>query len=314
MMAEQCFRGLEDEGFRVPADRLYRGKVRDCVTLGDEMLLVTSDRISAFDRVLGVIRHKGEILNRLACHWLEASADIVPNHLIKRVGPRSMLVRRASVLPVEVIVRGYLTGSAWRDYSAGKAVSGIVLPANMRRNQKFDAPLITPSTKAADGDHDTPISREEILERGIVSESLWRQVEEYALKLFAFGSKEAARRGLLLVDTKYEFGIDSDGRLLVVDEVHTPDSSRFWYAASYDEKFEKGADPRALDKEFLRAWLLERGFSGEGTPPVLDDSIRNLISLRYQELFALVTGQNFESLSVGIEAERQELAVIIQGS
>ena len=307
----KSFRGLQEEGIEYGSRKLYSGKVRDVLDLGDSLLLVTSDRISAFDRVLGTIPHKGEILNRLAVFWLQATGGDVPNHLIQTIGTRSVLVRKAQVVPIEVIVRNYLTGSAWRDYQAGREISGHRLPAGLRKNQEFAAPILTPSTKAAVGDHDEPISEAQILSRGIATEELWSRISTAALKLFGIGRRMAAERGLILVDTKYEFGIDPSGELLVVDEIHTPDSSRFWYADSYQEAFESGSDPRALDKEFLRSWLLDQGFSGEGPAPALPPELVEQVSSRYAELWKLLTGSEFRSLSDGIEAEKRELQVFL---
>ena len=206
--------------------KIHTGKVRDIITLDGKLLLTTSDRVSAFDRVLSAIPCKGELLNRMALFWFDETADIIPNHIIKKVTARTVLVKQCRVLPVEVIVRGYLTGSAWRDYENGRPVSGIRLPEGLKRDQKFEKPLLTPSTKAEIGLHDEPISREEILSRKLVAADVWEQVEAAAFALFDRGTQTAARNGLILVDTKYEFGIDADGNVVLVDEVHTPDSSR----------------------------------------------------------------------------------------
>lgn len=308
---DPSFRGLEEEGINYGSRPLYRGKVRDVLDLGENLLLVASDRISAFDRVLGSIPHKGEILNRLAIKWLKDSSHIVPNHLIRQVGSRAALVRKARVLPLEIIVRAYLSGSAWRAYQAGADVSGHLLPRGMRKNQAFPKPIITPSTKAQVGDHDEAISVQEILGRGILDEDLWQQVEDYALQLFAEGQKRSAERGLILVDSKYEMGVDSEGKLMLVDEVHTPDSSRFWYAESYEEAFEKGNDPRALDKEFLRAWLLEQGFNADIEVPELPEELCQSVSERYKELWYALTGEEFRPILPNIEAERKELQVFL---
>lgn len=292
----QEFTSLEDAGIALEGRKVYRGKVRDVVDLGDQLLLITSDRISAFDRVLGSVPLKGEVLNRLALYWLQETAQLVPNHLIRPVGGRAALVTKARVLPVEVIVRGYLTGSAWRDYQAGRAISGIRLPRGLEENQAFESPLITPSTKADQGDHDQPISRQEILDRGLVDPEVWQTVEEYALTLFAFGQNTAADRGLILVDTKYEFGITPQGRVILVDEIHTPDSSRYWYAQ------EPG---RSLDKEFLRRWLMEQGFTGDGEAPVIPREVILELAQRYIQTFQLITGQEFQPVSTDLEADRR---------
>jgi phosphoribosylaminoimidazole-succinocarboxamide synthase len=290
--------------------RVFQGKVRDIVDLGDKLIITTTDRLSAFDRVLTTIPCKGQILNQLSLFWFDATRAIVPNHILEPLSPRSVLTRKCEVLPVEVVVRGYLTGSAWRDYRQGKAISGIVLPPDMRFNQKFDSPLITPSTKAERGSHDEPISPQDIIGRGLASESLWRRVEETALVLFATGGELAAARGLILVDTKYEFGI-CGGELYVIDEMHTPDSSRFWYADSYDDLFRRGEAQRELDKEYLRRWLIERGYMGDGEAPVIPDDVRLETGLRYIRAYERITGRPFVpgEIDARQEAERVEQAI-----
>ena len=285
---------------------LAKGKVRDIVDLGERLLIVTSDRISAFDCILSTIPCKGEVLNRLSAYWFEETRDIVDNHLIEEFTPRSMLVRKAEVLPVEVVVRGYLTGSAWRDYEAGRAVSGIELPHGMKRNERFERPLLTPSTKEEQGQHDRPISPAEILEEGIVDPDVWKKLEETAGLLFDRGTRLLAERGLILVDTKYEFAL-LDGKLILVDEIHTPDSSRFWFADTYQELFAKGKDQRKIDKEYLRGWLMERGFMGNGEPPDIPDEIRTEVAWRYIQAFELITGSSFTAQSGSAESEREKL-------
>ena len=271
---------------------LFKGKVRDVVTLEDEMLILTSDRISAFDRILSTIPCKGEVLNLLSLYWFDQTRDIIPNHVLEQVSPRTVRVSKCRVLPVEVVVRGYLTGSAWRDYRSGKTVSGISLPPGMRNNQRFETPLITPSTKADQGDRDIPIPVSEIVSSGLVEERLWREVEEKALALFARGTEKAAERGLILVDTKYEFGL-LNGRLVVVDEIHTPDSSRYWFADTYQALFETGKDQRKIDKEYLRQWLMDRGFMGHGEAPEIPDDVRIETAWRYIQAYQLITGVEF---------------------
>ncbi|HUX22742.1 MAG TPA: phosphoribosylaminoimidazolesuccinocarboxamide synthase [Spirochaetia bacterium] len=285
---------------------LKKGKVRDIVELGDKLLIVTSDRISAFDRILTTIPCKGEVLNRLSIYWFNETKDILENHLVEELTPRSMLVRKGSVVPIEVVVRGYLTGSAWRDYEADKAVSGIELPKGMRVNQRFDLPLLTPSTKEEQGEHDRPISTKEIVESGIVEPGLWKRIETAATELFERGSEVLGKRGLILVDTKYEFAL-LDGRLILVDEIHTPDSSRFWFADTYDELFEAGKDQRKIDKEYLRGWLMERGFMGDGEPPEIPDEVRIEVAWRYIQAYELITGTDFRASSGTAEAEREKL-------
>lgn len=288
-----------------------QGKVRDIFYLDDELVISTSDRISAFDRILGLVPFKGEILNRLSVFWYQKTSDIVGNHHIATVSPRTILARKCRVIPVEVVVRGYLTGSAWRDYEAGRPISGIELPAGMRFNQKFDEPLITPSTKEVDGLHDRPCSREEILASGVVDEETWSSIEEKAVALYRRGSEILAAQGLILVDTKYEFGLTDDGFLLV-DEVHTPDSSRFWYADTYTELFEAGERQRKLDKEYLRQWLMEQGYQGDGRPPVIPPEIFHEVSRRYQTAYETITGGEFRPQTVGEEAEKRKVLSFIE--
>lgn len=283
--------------------KLHNGKVREIISLDGELLITTSDRISAFDRVLSTIPCKGELLNRMALFWFDQTKDIIPNHIIKKVSARTIRVKQCQVLPVEVIVRGYLTGSAWRDYQEGKAISGIQLPPGMRCDQRFEKPILTPSTKAEMGLHDEPISCEEILNQKLVDPAIWAQVERAAMALFQRGTEIAAGNGLILVDTKYEFGIDKEGRLVLVDEVHTPDSSRYWYADTYQELFEAGKDQRKVDKEFLRQWLMERGFMGNGEAPEIPDEMRLEVAQKYINAFETVTGGVFEPESLSPEDE-----------
>ena len=299
------FSGLEP-GDLPDGTTLIKGKVRDIIDVGNELLIVTSDRISAFDRVLTTIPFKGQVLNGLSNYWFHQTADIVPNHIRQHLTPRSVAVARCEVVPVEVVVRGYLTGSAWRDYEAGKAVSGIELPKGMRFNQRFEKPLLTPSTKAEHGDHDEPISPEEILRRRLVDPELWREIERTAFALFDRGTKLAAVRGLILVDTKYELGL-LDGNLVLVDEVHTPDSSRYWFADTYEELFEAGEKQRKIDKEYLRQWLMEQGFMGDGEPPVIPDEIRANVAERYIQSFEVVTGESFAGEPASVESERSAI-------
>jgi len=305
-LLNKTYKGLQKSDFEDPSI-LYQGKVRDVVDLGEELILTVSDRISAFDCILGTIPAKGQILNQMALYWFNQTRDIIENHLLEEITPRSVRVKKCQVLPVEVIVRGYLTGSAWRDYQEGRPVSGISLPEGMRMDQKFSSPLITPSTKAQQGDHDQPISCEEIVRTGLVEDSLWKEVEEKALALFARGTKLAARQGLILVDTKYEFGL-YQGKLVLVDEVHTPDSSRYWFADSYQELFNKGLSQRKLDKEHLRGWLMDQGFMGEGDPPVLPDTLRLEVAEKYREAYHLLTG---EKIQISTSDPQSELTKIL---
>ena len=285
------------------------GKVRDCFVVGDKRVLVASDRLSAFDRVLTTIPFKGQMLTQLAHFWFEKTSHIVKNHIINYPHPNVLVAHEIEMLPVEVVIRGYLTGSAWRDYTAGKDISGIVLPKGMKRSQRFDAPLITPSTKGERGVHDEPIPSEQIVDSGLVEKGLWQEVCRIAQELFAFGTIHAQKQGLILVDTKYEFGFltDASGKkeIILADEIHTQDSSRYWMSDSYNESFETGQDPDMLDKEFVRRWLIEQGYMGDGKPPVFTDEFRVATAIKYAEAYEKITGTEF-SAKVGSLKEEIE--------
>jgi phosphoribosylaminoimidazole-succinocarboxamide synthase len=276
---------------------LYVGKVRDVYNIADEMLvMVVSDRISAFDVVLPKgIPFKGQILNTIAAKFLDATADIVPNWKISTPDPMVTLGKKCEPLKLEVIVRGYLAGSAWREYQSGmRELCGIKLPEGMKENDKFPTPIITPTTKADEG-HDENISKEEAIAQGIVSAEDYALLEKYAIALFQRGTEIAAKRGLILVDTKYEFG-KIGNEIILIDEIHTPDSSRYFYAEGYEERQAKGEKQRQLSKEFVREWLMENGFQGkEGQKvPEITEEIVNSISERYMELYEQITGEKFE--------------------
>ena len=275
---------------------LYRGKVRDNYSRGDQIVMCTSDRISAFDHVLGTIPFKGEVLSRLTTFWFDKVKDIAPTHIISVPDPSVMVVKRAVAFPVEIVIRGYITGSLWRDYQAGKAGAyGIEWPVGLKKDQRFDRPIITPSTKAEYGKHDEPISEAEILGQKLVTPDLWREACDVAQRLFARGQEWAASRGLILVDTKYEMGLVG-GKLVVIDEIHTPDSSRYWLAREYLQRFMAGQEQQMLDKENIRQWLIkEHGFSGHGKPPALTDDVRVMLARKYIEVFELLTGETFVS-------------------
>ena len=299
------FRGFAERD--LPAGLgLRRGKVRDVIDLGDRLVITATDRISAFDRVLAAVPHKGEVLNRLSLFWFAESSDIIRNHILAELTPRTVVAAKCEVLPVEVVIRGYLAGSAWRDYEKGRPVSGLRLPAGLRRYERLAEPIVTPSTKAGEGAHDEPVSAEELVGRGLVEAELWRRVERTARALFERGSSIAARNGLILVDTKYEFGL-LDGQLMLVDEVHTPDSSRYWHAEGYREALAAGGDPRELDKEYFRRWLLERGWSGEGEPPAIPEELLEETGRRYREIYALVSGEAFEAKAADAKSETAAL-------
>jgi phosphoribosylaminoimidazole-succinocarboxamide synthase len=290
---------------------LYRGKVRDNYSRGDEIVMITTDRVSAFDHVLGTIPFKGEVLSRLTLFWFDKVKDVAPTHLVAAPDPSVMVVKRAKALPVEIIVRGYITGSLWRDYQSGKAAAyGIDWPKGLKKDQPFDAPILTPSTKAEYGQHDEPISEADIVGRGLVRPDVWREAVAIARRLFARGQEWARSRGLILVDTKYEMGLGPDGRLMVIDEIHTPDSSRYWVAGSYEERFARGEEPEMLDKENIRQWLIkEHGFSGQGAPPPLTDDVRVMLATKYVEVYERLTGERFESQVGSVEQRiRKNLA------
>ena len=293
--------------FDAPAlGELYRGKVRDNYSRGDRIVMVTTDRISAFDHVLGTIPFKGEVLSRLTRFWFDQVKDIAPTHILDNPDPSVMVVKRAQPFPVEIIIRGYITGSLWRDYQSGTAGAyGIAWPNGLRKDQRFEKPVVTPSTKAEYGKHDEPISEAEILAKRIVAPEVWREATALAERLFARGQEWARSRGLILVDTKYEMGI-AEGKLVVIDEIHTPDSSRYWVADGYPDRFAKGQDQEMLDKENIRQWLIkEHGFSGHGKPPPLTDEVRVMLARKYVEVFERLTGETFAS-EVGSVAARIE--------
>ena len=292
----------------------YTGKVRDVYHRDDRLVIVTTDRVSAFDHVLGTIPFKGQILTELAQAGFSDTADILPNHVLAHPDPNVLIARPCRAYPIEFVVRGYITGSMWRDYGSGAAAAyDIDFPIGLKKDQRFDRPLLTPSTKAEQGAHDAPISKRAIIERGLLTEDQLTRAEAAALALFDRGVERAARRGLILVDTKYEFGEDADGQLTVIDEIHTPDSSRYWHADSYDARFAAGEPQAMLDKENLRQWLIDtHGFQGQGAPPPLSDEIRVTLATRYAELYALMLGRPFEA-AVGSVAQRLEANLATAG-
>lgn len=275
--------------------QVYHGKVRDVYTIGDKLVVVATDRISAFDHILPKpIPHKGAVLNQIAAHFLNATKDIVPNWLLAVPHPNVSIGKKCEPVRIEMVIRGYLAGHAAREYKAGKRVlCGVTLAEGLKENDQLPVPIITPSTKAVEG-HDEDISREDILKRGIVTEAIYTQMEDYTRAIFARGQKMANERGLILVDTKYEFGI-SDGKVMLIDEIHTPDSSRYFYLGGYHERQKKGEPQKQLSKEFVREWLMANGFQGkEGQQmPVMPDDFVNTITDRYIELFETITGEKF---------------------
>ena len=300
--------------FKFPGQRgKYTGKVRDVYDLGDKIVMVATDRISAFDCVLPKgIPYKGQILNRIAAMFLDATADIIPNWKVSVPDPAVTIGHKCEPFKVEMVIRGCLTGHAWREYAEGKrSLCGVPLPEGMKENERFPEPIITPTTKADEG-HDLDISREEIIASGLVGAEDYAQIEAYTRALFARGCEMAAKRGLILVDTKYEFG-KKDGRIMLMDEVHTPDSSRYFYAEGYEERIARGEKQKQLSKEFVREWLMANGFNGgagqsvpEMTPEVVDG-----ISKRYIELYEHVTGQAFSgSDRTAAEMEKNILSAL----
>jgi phosphoribosylaminoimidazole-succinocarboxamide synthase len=302
LLREQCSHTLTGTALRGFGERI-EGKVRDSYRIAPgRRALVVSDRVSAFDVVLGTIPFKGQVLNQLAAFWFEHTRSAAPNHLLGVPDPCVSLVRECRVLPVEFVYRGYLTGvsktSIWTAYERGERLyCGHRLPAGLRKHERLVAPLLTPTTKAERGAHDERTSREQLLREGAISEELYDRAAALGARLFAAGTAWAASRGLILVDTKYEMGISPEGELLLVDEIHTPDSSRYWYAHSYERALAEGTDPQALDKEYVRRWLVQQGYRGEGTPPPLPDDVRCEAARRYIETFELLSGAAFQPVA-----------------
>lgn len=277
--------------------RFYKGKVRDVYNINDQyLIMVVTDRISAYDHVLPTgIPYKGQVLNQIAAKFLDATADIVPNWKIDTPDPMVTIGHVCEPYPVEMIVRGYLTGSSWRSYKAGaRSICGVAIPEGMKEHQKFQESILTPTTKAEQGAHDEDISREEIIAQGLVSEEEYKELERISLELFKRGTEIAAEKGLILVDTKYEFG-KKDGKIYLIDEIHTPDSSRYFYADGYEERFAKGENQKQLSKEFVREWLAEKGFQGKDgqTLPEIPEEFVEQVSQRYIELYESIIGEKF---------------------
>jgi phosphoribosylaminoimidazole-succinocarboxamide synthase len=283
----------------------YRGKVRDNYDLADgRRILITTDRLSAFDRILAAIPFKGEVLTQTARFWFEATADICPNHVLATPDPNVVIGRRLDILPVEMVVRDYLAGttgtSILTKYKAGeRAMYGITLPDGMRPNQRLPAPIITPTTKAFDGGHDAPLSAHEIIAQKLLTPAQWEQVSAHALALFARGQALAAARGLILVDTKYEFGTDPEGRIVLADEIHTPDSSRYWFAASYDARFGRGEAPESFDKDVMRSWVAARCDPYRDDIPEIPETVILETARIYIEAYQTITGERFSLPDAG---------------
>lgn len=311
MLPEQ--HAIRESNFQLPGQTaFYRGKVRDVYTLGDQLLMVASDRISAFDYVLPrPIPFKGQVLNQIAAHFLKATEDIVPNWLLATPDPNVAIGHACEPFRVEMVIRGYLVGHSARVYASGvRNLCGVTLPEGMQENDAFPEPIITPATKAEEG-HDEDISREDIIAKGIVSEADYVQLEAFTRALFQRGSEMAAKQGLILVDTKYEFG-KKDGQIYVIDEIHTPDSSRYFYLEGYAERQANGERQKQLSKEFVREWLIENGFQGkEGqTIPTMSDDFVWEISNRYIELYEKITGSAFVKADTSDILERIERNVL----
>ncbi len=307
----------------LPLGIKQQGKVRDYYILPDVRVIITTDRQSAFDRVLGQIPYKGAVLNQLAAFWFDKTAKIIPNHLITVPDPNVSVTKNLTGIPIEMIVRGYISGvtgtSIWGSYQKGdRVIYGIRFPDGLQKNQQLETPVITPTTHGdltGKGGHDERLTREQILSKDFYEEvivnnlgitfsqfkKLYLQMEEAAIEIFKLGSKVSKKQGLILVDTKYEFGIDDRGVLHIMDEVHTPDSSRFWKADTYEKRFKSGLEPENFDKEFLRLWYAERGYKGDGIPPKMSEELIIALSQRYIKVYEMLTGKKFESFYYPIE-------------
>lgn len=314
MVSENLIQMLLPKAFDSTGHAEGEGKVREWWGLeGGTRFIATTDRLSAFDRVLARVPFKGQVLNELSAFWFRQTADIIENHLISVPDPHCSVVHEARPLPVEVVVRGYITGvtstALWRRYELGeRVIYGQRFPEGMRKNQKLPWPIITPTTKGGPTGHDERLEPREVVEKGYLDARTWSAVQDAAIALFERGTEVAARAGLILVDTKYEFGLKSDGTLMLIDEVHTPDSSRFWLASSYAERFEAGQEPESRDKEFVRLAYAEKAYRGDGKPPLMPDALWVQASLLYQELYERLTGMDFVPSSY--PAETRVLAAL----
>lgn len=276
----------------------YEGKVRDNYTKGSRRVLIVTDRLSAFDKIITTIPFKGQVLNQISKFWFNETKDIIGNHVIDFPDPNVVVAKECKPLLVEMVVRGYITGvtstSAWYHYEKGvRNFCGNILPEGLKKNQKLAKPIITPSTKAEHGGHDESVSGDDILKRGILTKQQWEFLSNAVLALYARGVEICARQGIILVDTKYELGVDPNGEIILIDEIHTPDSSRFWFANEYEERLRKGEEQKKIDKEYLREWLAAKGFRGEGEVPAIPDDVRAETARRYIEAYELITGKEF---------------------
>ncbi len=302
ILKQQLQNTLVKTNFDFGKAKKYFGKVRDNYILDDKRIMVTTDRISAFDVVLTTLPFKGQVLNQMSQFWFEKTKGIVQNAVIDVPDPNVTVAKNCKPIMVEFVVRGYITGvtttSIWHSYERGvREFCGHKLPDGLRKDQKLPKPLLTPSTKAETGQHDESVSREDIIHRGLLTAAEFDKIAEISMKLFEFGQKTAAKNGIILVDTKYEFGYDENGKITLIDEIHTPDSSRFWFMDSYEELFKAGREQRKIDKEYVRKWLADKGFIGEGQVPEIPDEIRVEAAKRYIEAYELVTGQQFKAVA-----------------
>ncbi len=278
----------------------YQGKVRDYYKLGNQRILITTDRISAFDKILGYIPYKGQVLNQLSSFWFNKTSNIIENHIISVPHANISVVKDAKPFPIEMVVRGYITGvtttSIWRAYEQGeRIIYGLRFPDGLQKNQKLPTPILTPTTKAEHGLHDEKITHDTILQKRLIPEKILLQMEKAALKLYKRGSDICQKRGLILVDTKYEFG-EHNGKLILIDEIHTPDSSRFWKADNYYVRFKKGLEPENFDKEFFRIWYVQKGYRGDGEAPKMSMDLQIATSIRYIKIFEMITGKKFKPI------------------
>jgi phosphoribosylaminoimidazole-succinocarboxamide synthase len=301
---------LESTDFPTLGEK-YEGKVRDNYTKDGKRIIIVSDRLSAFDRIITDVPFKGQVLNQVAQFWFEETKDIVGNHVIEFPDPNVVVAKECRALPVEMVVRGYLTGvtttSAWYHYEkGGREFCGNTLPDGMKKDQKFDEPILTPSTKAEKHGHDESVSKEEVLKRTDITEEQFDYMADVAMKLFKRGVEVAAKQGIILVDTKYEFGVNDEGDIVLIDEIHTPDSSRFWYADEYQKRFENRETQKKIDKEYMREWLAEQDFLGEGDIPEVPDDIKAETARRYIEAYELITGKEFEATPGNVNERIQQ--------
>ncbi|MDO8583511.1 MAG: phosphoribosylaminoimidazolesuccinocarboxamide synthase [bacterium] len=296
------FKTISLKGF----GKKYSGKTRDFYIKDNKRIIISTDRISAFDQILDYIPYKGQVLNQISCFWFDKTKDIIPNHFISSTHPNIMTVKNAKLIPIEMVVRGYITGvtgtSIWGSYEKGeRLIYGLRFPQGLKKNQKLPKPIITPTTKAEKG-HDERLTREEIIKRKIVSEKIYKQMEKASLKLFERGTEICAEAGIILVDTKYEFGIYQN-KLILIDEIHTPDSSRFWIKKTYKERFQKGLEPESFDKEFLRIWFKKHGYSGNGKMPKMPRSFIKEVSKKYIDIYEKITENKFIPSTINIKGK-----------